>query len=63
MRDIDRQNILHEGAPTGKLTISIGYAEKQPGETFEALLARADEALYQAKRQGRNQIVYHPAEH
>jgi diguanylate cyclase (GGDEF)-like protein len=40
------------------LTISVGVAQfPADGETPEALLARADAALYQAKRDGRNRIV------
>ncbi|KFA35725.1 diguanylate cyclase, partial [Xanthomonas vasicola pv. musacearum NCPPB 4384] len=37
---------------------SIGVAWFQPGETLEQLLARADAALYSAKRSGRNRIDY-----
>lgn len=37
-----------------KLTISLGVAEYQSGETGEHWLHRADKALYQAKRTGRN---------
>ncbi|PWK49284.1 GGDEF domain-containing protein [Pleionea mediterranea] len=37
-----------------KLTISLGVAEYQSGETGEHWLHRADQALYQAKRTGRN---------
>jgi len=41
-----------------KLTISLGVAQfPADGETPEALLARADAALYQAKRDGRDRIV------
>lgn len=39
------------------LTVSIGVTRYQPGEAFEKTLTRADEALYAAKAQGRNQIV------
>ena len=37
-------------------TISIGVAEFAPGETLEALLARADRALYEGKNKGRNTV-------
>ncbi len=40
-----------------KITVSIGVAALQPDEPWEAWLARADAALYQAKREGRNRSV------
>ena len=58
--ELFEQNILHEKTPAGRLTISIGYTEKKPGETIHALIRRADDALYRAKKDGRNQIVYAP---
>ncbi len=39
------------------LTISAGVAEIAAGDTIEAAIARADQALYAAKRQGRNQVM------
>jgi two-component system cell cycle response regulator len=40
------------------ITISIGIARCEgEGDTAEALLHRADQALYQAKRTGRNKVV------
>ena len=39
------------------ITISIGVAILQAEEDWEAWLHRADMALYQAKHQGRNQVV------
>ncbi|MFC3609625.1 GGDEF domain-containing protein [Stutzerimonas tarimensis] len=38
------------------LTVSMGCASYRVPETLDALLARADSALYQAKRNGRNQM-------
>lgn len=40
------------------LTVTIGVVEARPGDTdLEALIKRADEALYAGKRQGRDQVV------
>lgn len=38
------------------LTISVGVAQYQRGESIDALLARADRALYSAKQLGRNRV-------
>jgi diguanylate cyclase (GGDEF)-like protein len=40
-----------------KVTVSIGLAESTSGESAEAALARADRALYEAKRAGRNRVM------
>jgi polar amino acid transport system substrate-binding protein len=40
----------------GALTASFGIARYRPGEDLEALLKRADEALYRAKRGGRDRV-------
>lgn len=40
-----------------KLTCSLGASEWQPGDTIDALLRRADVALYAAKATGRNRAV------
>lgn len=41
----------------GTVTVSIGAAGYVPGETVEALIQRADQALYQAKAEGRDRVV------
>ena len=42
-------------------TISIGVTLAGPGEGIDALLARADDAMYQAKQQGKNCVVAIPS--
>jgi diguanylate cyclase (GGDEF)-like protein len=39
------------------ITVSAGIAAWEPGDTAEALLARADAALYAAKNAGRNRVI------
>ena len=40
----------------GRVTVSMGVAELQRGETLANLMERVDQALYQAKHAGRNQV-------
>jgi diguanylate cyclase (GGDEF)-like protein len=55
--ELARHNLGAEGEETGRVTLSIGVAEHIPGEGAETLLRRADQALYEAKARGRNQII------
>jgi diguanylate cyclase (GGDEF)-like protein len=45
-----------------RLTVSIGLAFARPGRARrpEGLITAADQGLYQAKRGGRNRVVFHP---
>jgi diguanylate cyclase len=45
------------GEDLGSVTLSLGVASLLDGESAEALIARADAALYKAKRSGRNRVV------
>ena len=50
------------GVPAGhQLTVTIGVAGRNREETGDALLARADLALYRGKDAGRNRVVESPA--
>jgi two-component system cell cycle response regulator len=42
---------------TISVTCSFGVAERQPDESIDELLKRADDALYKAKRSGRDRVV------
>jgi diguanylate cyclase (GGDEF)-like protein len=39
------------------ITLSIGVTMLRPGENPDAILSRADRAMYEAKQSGRNQVV------
>lgn len=50
--------IPHPSSPLSLLTVSIGLANSLPTamDTFESLFEEADANLYEAKREGRNQV-------
>lgn len=48
---------IHTAAGPITVTLSIGVTLARPSENTDALLARADAAMYQAKNGGRNQVV------
>ena len=40
-----------------KITVSCGVAEYQEGDTENSFIKRADDSMYQAKREGRNRVA------
>ncbi len=53
-KDLKRKDT---GKTIGKITISVGVSGWQHGsDSVPLFIKRADEALYRAKRQGRNQV-------
>ncbi|WP_175149773.1 diguanylate cyclase [Paraburkholderia ultramafica] len=59
LENVAASSMRHEASPFGKVTPSIGVAHTANQEGFEPdlLLREADDALYEAKRLGRNSIV------
>jgi diguanylate cyclase len=51
-----RVRLRRDGRTLEAITISVGVAEFRPGERLEDLVARTDEALYRAKRGGRDRV-------
>jgi two-component system cell cycle response regulator len=48
---------IADGHRTVEITVSVGFATLLEGEGMEAMVARADAALYEAKRAGRNRVM------
>ena len=69
LRNAVEKNPMRLGGASGDtsglaVTVSIGCASLLPlDDTQQSLLKRADQAMYQAKRQGRNQVVRAGLEH
>jgi diguanylate cyclase (GGDEF)-like protein/PAS domain S-box-containing protein len=48
---------LRQNAQSLGVTISIGATLVQPEDTFQTLVERADQLMYESKRQGRNRVT------
>ncbi len=58
---VEACSVEYEGKAIA-VTVSVGVAEALPGESEDQLLRRGDDALYAAKRNGRNRIELAKAE-
>lgn len=54
-RDLTKRYFLHENEKL-LITFSAGVAQRDSEETADAMIARADNALYRAKQAGRNRV-------
>jgi diguanylate cyclase (GGDEF)-like protein len=62
---VEALRIPHSVQPPRHVSVSIGVASRtfdNAGQSMQVLVRRADEALYQAKAAGRNQVVVQPDE-
>ncbi|MDB5478221.1 MAG: hypothetical protein JWM96_716 [Alphaproteobacteria bacterium] len=53
-KDIVNQN---KNEKLGRLSVSLGVSQLQPGEPLSQFVDRADRALYKAKASGRNTVI------
>jgi len=60
--DLDIEHIASEATPTVSLSVGAAITEATGSTTPEQLLRQADDALYEAKNQGRNQAIVYRTE-
>jgi len=53
---IEKENLSHQKAPGGVITVSVGVALDSSTQSRKKLYMASDKALYEAKKSGRNQV-------
>ena len=53
---INQSFLMHDEARLG-VSISLGATAAHPDDTAESLIKRADQLLYQSKKEGRNRLT------
>ena len=53
-----RSNIASNNFISGKFTVSVGVAINEMSETIDETICRADQAMYQAKKLGKNRVEF-----
>jgi len=56
LRQAVAQTAIVAAGQSLRCTVSIGVAEARPGDNFDALMRRADDAMYSAKTHGKNRV-------
>lgn len=54
--NIENMSVVLPDGEVIPITVSIGFAERIAGDTVTSLIERADQAVYQAKENGRNRV-------
>jgi diguanylate cyclase len=57
-RSVESKEVVNKtnNETLGRITLSVGVAEYKPGESISQFIERADAALYEAKKAGRNRV-------
>lgn len=58
LRTMVESSFLSYGEEELRVTITLGATLVRPGDTFDSLIKRADQLMYQGKQAGRNRVYY-----